>query len=306
MGTDNKKYLVILTGATGVGKSDLSIALAQSFSAPIISCDSRQIYKEMRIGTAVPTPEQLSAVKHYLIQNHSITEHYTVGDYEKEVIELLNTLFAKHSVVVMVGGTGLYIDAVCRGIDDMPDVSDEIRSTLKASANSGDFSLLVEELRESDPEYFDTVDISNTQRVIRALEVIRATGKTFSSFRTGKAKERGFTPIKVVINRDREELYDRINQRVDIMIADGLIEEVQALYAFRDNNALQTVGYRELFAYFDGEISLDEAIELIKRNSRRYAKRQLTWFGRDKEYLWLDAKDDAENLRIIHDNISKN
>ncbi len=290
------KLLIVLTGATGVGKSDISIALAQHFSAPIISCDSRQIYKEMTIGTAVPSLEQLNAVKHYFIQNHSITEHYSVGDYEKEVIELLDNLFITCDVVLLVGGTGLYIDAVCNGIDDIPSVPAEVRDRLKDRVERGELQQLAKELEEKDSEYFSTVDTSNPQRVIRALEVIESTGKTFSSFRRGDKKIRPFNIVKFVLNRERDDLYDRINRRVNIMIADGLIEEAKGLYSHRDCNALQTVGYQEIFSYMDGDISLEEAIELIKRNSRRYAKRQLTWFRRDNGYLWLDVNNNLFNL----------
>ncbi len=290
MGNNRDKYLVIITGPTGVGKSDLCIALAQCFSAPIVSCDSRQLYKEMRIGTAVPTKEQLNAIKHYFIQDHTIESLYSVGDYERDVIELLDTLFAESDIVLMVGGTGLYIDAVCNGIDDMPSPPEHIREGLRSRVANGELPQMVEELKVKDYQYYSTVDKSNPQRIIRALEVIETTGEPYSSFRTGESKERGFKTIKIAITREREELYNRINGRVDEMVKEGLLNEAAELFPFRHYNALQTVGYQELFSYMSGEITLKEAIELIKRNSRRYAKRQMTWLRRDSKVHWLDVE----------------
>lgn len=282
-----KKYLIVVGGPTGVGKSDLSIALARRFSAPIVSCDSRQLYREMTIGTAVPTPEQLGAVKHYFIHSHSIETSYSSGDYEREVLPLLKSLFAEGDVVLMVGGTGLYIDAVCNGIDVIPDAGVQVREAFKRRVAEGEFHLMQQELKEKDPKYYEEVDIANVQRVTRALEVIEVTGKPYSSFRTGERVERDFEVIRLVLYREREELYARINARVEQMMTEGLLDEALSLYDKRRLNALQTVGYREFFDYKSGIITLEEAVELLKRNSRRYAKRQLTWFRRDKSALWL-------------------
>ncbi len=282
-------YLIVITGPTGVGKSDLCIALAQSLSAHIVSCDSRQLYSEMRIGTAVPSIEQLGAVPHHFIQSRSVCEPYSAGDYESDAIKLLEQLFTSNSSVMMVGGTGLYIDAVTKGFDDMPEVCEMVRQELRSRVAQGQYSQLVEELRVLDSEYYNSVDINNTQRVVRALEVIKSSGQPFSSFRRQGTKERNFKVIKIAITRDREELYNRINQRVDSMVNDGLVAEATSLYSYRALNALNSVGYQEIFSYLDGDITLHEAIELIKRNSRRYAKRQLTWLRRDSDVIWLDA-----------------
>lgn len=283
----NKKVLISIAGPTGVGKSDLSIALALRLSAPIISSDSRQIYRQMRIGTAVPTEEQLSTVKHYFIQNHDITELYSAGDYERDVLELIEELFKTHDYVLMVGGSGLYINALCNGIDEIPSGSEATRERLRARVAAGEFPQMLEELQLSDPVYYNQVDKNNPQRVIRALEVIIESGLPFSSFRHGEGKKRDFDIIKIALNRPREELYERINRRVDMMMDEGLLQEATSLYPLRHLNALQTVGYREFFDYMDGKTTLEEAIELIKRNSRRYAKRQITWFGRDTETKWF-------------------
>lgn len=291
-----KKRLIVIVGPTGVGKSELSIAFAQRFSAPIVSSDSRQIYKQMRIGTAVPTSDQLSRVKHYFIQTQEITDHYSVGDYERDVMKLLNELFLLNDNVVLVGGSGLYINAVCNGIDNIPAGDKAIRASLKERVSNGELPLMTEELKHYDPEYYEQVDRDNPQRVSRALEVILTTGKPFSSFRTGENKKRDFEIIKIGITRPREELYERINRRVDEMMAEGLLEEATALYPLREHNALQTVGYREFFDYIDGKSTLAEAVELLKRNTRRYAKRQMTWFGKDSEIEWLTPKEFNEKI----------
>lgn len=285
------KRLIVIAGPTGVGKSELSIALAQCLSAPIVSCDSRQIYKEMRIGTAVPTTDQLNRVKHYFIQTQEITCHYSAGDYERDAIKLLDELFLTHDDVLMVGGSGLYINAVCNGIDDIPAGSDIIRTELRERIARGELPQMAEELRQKDPVYYEQVDKENPQRVSRALEVILTTGEPFSSFRKGEGKKRAFDIIKIGINRPREELYERINRRVDEMMEEGLLEEATALYPQRHHNALQTVGYREFFDYIDGKTTLSEAVELLKRNTRHYAKRQMTWFGKDKTINWLTPKE---------------
>lgn len=283
----NKKRLISIAGPTGVGKSDLSIALALRLSAPIISSDSRQIYRQMRIGTAVPSQEQLKAVKHYFIQTHDVTSNYSAGDYERDAIALLDELFKVHDYVVMAGGSGLYIDAVCDGIDEIPAGDEGLRTLLNERIVAGELPLMLEELKEKDPVYYDQVDKNNPQRITRALEVMAACGKPFSSLRTGEGKKRNFEITKIALQRPREELYERINRRVDIMMEEGLLEEATSLYPLRHHNALQTVGYKEFFDYMDNKTTLDEAIELLKRNTRRYAKRQMTWFRRDKSTKWF-------------------
>lgn len=270
-----------------MGKSDLSIALALRLSAPIISSDSRQIYRQMRIGTAVPSQEQLKAVKHYFIQTHDVTSNYSAGDYERDAIALLDELFKVHDYVVMAGGSGLYIDAVCDGIDEIPAGDEGLRTLLNERIVAGELPLMLEELKEKDPVYYDQVDKNNPQRITRALEVMAACGKPFSSLRTGEGKKRNFEITKIALQRPREELYERINRRVDIMMEEGLLEEATSLYPLRHHNALQTVGYKEFFDYMDNKTTLDEAIELLKRNTRRYAKRQMTWFRRDKSTKWF-------------------
>jgi tRNA dimethylallyltransferase len=300
------KKLIILLGPTGVGKTDYSIDLAQSYGSPIINCDSRQIYKEMTIGTAVPDASQLAAVKHYFIQDHSIHDLYTAGKYEVEALELINRLFEEgHDTLIMAGGSGFYIDAVCNGLDDFPPADQALRAELSRRLKEEGVESLRIELKALDPESYETIDIANGQRVLRALEVCLMTGRKFSSFKTSTQKKRNFEIEKIGLNRDRDILYDRINRRVHKMVADGLVEEAKGLFEHRDLAALQTVGYKELFAWFDyldGKVStegwgptspgdgpvttLDRAIELIQRNSRHYAKRQLTWWGRDKSIAW--------------------
>lgn len=275
-----KRRLLLVVGPTASGKTDYSIELAKKSGSPVISCDSRQIYKELKIGTAPPTEAQLLEVKHYFIHSHTIHSHYTAGKYELEALALLDELFKSHEDLVMVGGSGLYADAVCYGIDDFPQADMEIRNALTERLASEGIESLRSELRLLDRESYETIDISNPQRVIRALEVTISTGKRFSSFKSFRKKERSFIIERIQIERPREELYERINRRVDLMMESGLLEEIKSLYPFRKLTALKTVGYRELFAYLDGEISLDEAVDLIKRNTRRYAKRQITWFKR--------------------------
>ncbi len=283
------KTLIVLMGPTGVGKTDYSIALAQQLGSPIISCDSRQIYKELNIGVARPTPEQLNAVPHYFIATHSVQDYYSVGKYEQEVLALLDDLFAQHDTLLMVGGSGLYIDAVCFGIDDVPEVDEELRATLTQRMIIEGVDTLSQELKLLDPDYYNEVDIKNPARVLRALEVCIAAGKPFSKIRRNSPKNRNFEVRFIVLNRDREELYNRINLRVNQMMEQGLLEEAKSMLPYRHLNALKTVGYRELFDHFDGKCTLDEAVELIKRNSRRYAKRQLTWFGRYEGAEWREV-----------------
>jgi tRNA dimethylallyltransferase len=275
------KKLLLIVGPTASGKTDLSIKLAKEHNCPVISCDSRQIYKELKIGTAPPTTDQLKEVKHYFIHSHTIHSHYTAGKYEIEALELMEGLFSQHDLLVMVGGSGLYADAVCYGIDDFPPPEMELRERLSLRMREEGIESLRSELRILDRESYDHIDVSNPQRIIRALEVTIATGKKFSSYKSFSKKKRNFIVEKILIERPREELYDRINKRVDIMMESGLLEEARSLYQYRNLTALKTVGYRELFSYMEGECTLEEAVDLIKRNTRRYAKRQITWFKRE-------------------------
>lgn len=297
-----KKRLIVISGATGVGKTDMSIKIARCFDAHIVCGDSRQVYKEMRIGTAVPTAEEFAAAPHRLFQFISATEPYNAGCYERDALNTLEELFTTHDTAIVVGGSGLYLDALCHGIDDMPDADPEMRIELSRGWQSEQGrEELLRELRERDPELWNTIDRNNPLRVCRALEVCRLTGEPFSSRRSGKGKERPFEVVKIGLTRDRAELYERINKRVDLMLEEGLLEEAESLLPLRAYNALQTVGYRELFDYFDGTITLEEAVELIKRNTRRYAKRQTTWFGRDKDIMWFhpDETEKAINELLI-------
>jgi tRNA dimethylallyltransferase len=287
------KTLVALMGPTGVGKTELSIALAQKIGSPIISCDSRQFYSELNVGVARPTQEQLLATPHYFIANRSVQSYYSVGQYEREALSLLNELFVRHSTLLMVGGSGLYIDAVCYGIDDTPEVNEELREALMQRLSCEGIDSLRRELRILDPDYYNTVDLKNPARVVRALEVCLSAGKPFSKIRRNLPKNRSFDIRFIVLTRSRAALYERINARVDRMMEQGLLDEARQMLPYRHLNALKTVGYRELFRHFDGEISLNQAVELIKRNTRRYAKRQLTWFGKYEGAEWVDAERDG-------------
>ena len=281
------RRLTIILGPTAVGKSEYAVTQALRAGSPVISCDSRQIYKEMSIGTAVPSPEQLAAVPHYFIGTLSVTQNYTAGMYEIDALALLERLFAEgHEELVMTGGSMFYIDAVCHGIDDIPAASPELRERLTREAEA-DLPALVEQLRARDPETCEEIDTSNPQRVIRALEVCLTTGKPFSSFKKREPKRRDFEIVKIGLERPREQLYARIDARVDAMMEAGLLEEVKRLLPLRNYPALRTVGYEELFDYLDGKTSLEEAVRLIKRNTRHYAKRQLTWWRRDGDIEWL-------------------
>jgi tRNA dimethylallyltransferase len=291
--------LIILLGPTGVGKTALSITIAELLKTQIISCDSRQLYKEMSIGTAVPEDELLNQIPHHFIRSHSISDNYNAARFETEVLELLQTLFANHPVVVMTGGSMLYIDAVCKGIDDLPDIDPELRATLAERMKMFGIQHMRAELKMLDPEYYQNVDLQNPVRILHALEICYTTGKTFSSQRTNTAKARDFRIIKIGLNRDRQELYDRINQRVDRMIQSGLEKEAENLYARRHLNTLATVGYRELFEYFDGSVTLGEAVEKIKANSRKYARKQLTWFRKDPDIHWFHPDQTKEILQFI-------
>lgn len=293
-------YLIVIVGATAVGKTDLAIRLAQELGTEIISADSRQFYKEMNIGTAKPTPDELALVRHHFINSHHIENEYNAGRFEKDVLELLPVLFKKHKAVIMVGGSGLYIRAVCEGFDQMPDIEEGIRETLQEDLAQKGLAKLLEELNEQDSEYYEKVDKANPQRVLRALEVIRSIGKTYSSFRKREKQTHSdnnfsmqrnldFQIIKIGIDRPREELYARIDLRMDKMLEEGLLDEAKNLYPFKHINALQTVGYQEIFDYIDQKQDWTETVRLLKRNSRHYAKRQLTWFRRDAEITWFVA-----------------
>jgi len=299
------KTLITIVGPTAIGKTSLSIALAQHFQTEIISCDSRQFYKEMCIGTAVPEPDELAAVPHHFIQNRSIFEDYNVGDFEKDALETLESLFQRHDVVVMVGGSGLYVDAVLKGFDHFPKVDPNIRESLNLRLETEGLEALQSELKKRDPETYNSIALDNPQRVTRALEVCIGSGQPYSSFKNKVKKQRNFQSIKVGLNGDRQKIYDRINLRVDLMLQNGLLEEARSLYAHRNLNALQTVGYRELFSAFDGEITQAFAIEEIKKNTRRFAKRQLTWFRKDTEILWFDFQTDySEIIQQIEENFN--
>ncbi len=276
----NSKRLLVITGPTASGKTGLAVEKALEYRSPVISCDSRQIYRELKIGTAPPTAEQLAQVKHYFIFSHSIFDHYTAGKYELEALELINELFLTHDTLIMAGGSGLYIDALCNGIDDFPESDLVLRKELTQQLSEEGLAPLAAKLKLLDPESYEAIDIKNPQRVMRALEVCLSTGNKFSSYKTSPSKRRNFTIDKIILDPPREELYERINHRVDEMMAAGLLEEAERMYPHRDLPSLNTVGYKELFGYFSGEHSLDEAVDLIKRNTRRYAKRQMTWFRR--------------------------
>ena len=285
--TSGRRRLIVIVGATGSGKTDLSIAVAEHFAAPIISTDSRQFYRGMAIGTAQPSREQMARVEHHLVDCLDVSEEFNCGAYERAALERLAELFEQHDTVVAVGGSGLYIKALCEGMDDLPDAEPALREELLRRLETEGLASLVEQLRVLDEDYYNEVDRCNPQRVLRAVEVCLTTGKPYSSLRKGGAKMRDFDIVKVGIDYPREELYDRINRRVDMMMAEGLEAEARAMLPYRYLNALQTVGFSELFDYFDGAISKEEAVELIKRNSRRYAKRQMTWFRRDSEFRWF-------------------
>lgn len=292
--------LVIISGPTAVGKTALTIELAQAFNSVILSCDSRQFFREMTIGTAKPTSEELAQVPHYFINSHSILDNYTVGDYEKEALKLLQQLFQKHQVVFMTGGSGLYIKAICEGLDVFPTVKAGVREQLIAEHKKNGLAYLQQELQRVDPDYYNMVDKYNPQRIIRALEIYRSTQQAYSSFRTQPKAKRPFHILKIGLHRDRAELYERINRRVELMMESGLLEEVKKLLPYQHLNALQTVGYQELFDYLNGKHDLETAIALIQRNSRRYAKRQLTWFRRDGNWQWflLNEKERIKNYII--------
>jgi tRNA dimethylallyltransferase len=299
------KHLIVLTGPTGIGKTSQGIKIARHFNTEIVSSDSRQIFRELEIGTAVPSPEELAKVKHHFVHSHSIFEKYNASRYENEAIELLSKLFEKQEVVLMVGGSMLYIDAVCKGIDQMPDADPELRENLKHQLEKEGLESLRRQLKQLDPDYYNEVDLKNPARIIHALEISLMTGKPYSSFRSNPQKKRPFSIIKIALDCNRKELHNRINLRVDKMMEAGLEDEARRFYQHKQLNSLNTVGYRELFAYFDGEISKEKAIELIKRNSRRYARKQLTWFRKDQEMNWFEPGQTEEIIAFIENQIKQ-
>ena len=299
-------YLINIVGPTAIGKTSLAIQLANKFNTEIISADSRQFYKEMSIGTAVPSAEELQAAKHHFIQHISIKDNYNVGDFESEAIKKLDELFKNNKIVIMVGGSGLYTKSVLEGLDYFPEVSLEIRQELNVKLEKEGLDSLQQQLHKLDPDYYKIVDLENPHRVIRALEVCISSGKPYSSYLNQPKKKRNFTAISIGLSAEREIIYDRINRRVDLMIAEGLLDEAKALFPKRELNALNTVGYKELFSYLEGKDSLETAVSEIKKNTRRFAKRQLTWFRKDQEINWFDYKTPVEEIQQFLDSKIKN
>lgn len=296
---NSKKTLIVLIGPTGVGKTDLSISIAEKYKSPIISADSRQLYSELKIGTAAPTEEYLKRVKHYFVGTLKLTDYYSAAQYESDVICLLDELFKENDTILLTGGSMMYIDAICKGIDDIPTVDSDTRQMMMEKYEKEGLERLCAELKLLDPEYYSIVDLKNPKRVIHALEICYMTGKTYTSFRTGNKKQRPFSIIKIGLCRDREELYERINKRVDIMISDGLVDEVKSVYKYKDLNSLNTVGYKEIIQYLDGNCTLDFAIDKIKQNSRIYSRKQMTWFKRDNEITWFHPDNKEEIMKFI-------
>ena len=305
MSIKTKNILITIVGPTAIGKTGLSIQLAKHFHSEIISCDSRQFYKEMSIGTAVPTAEELATVKHHFIQNRSIFEGYNVGQFEKDALAKLDELFLKNPIQIMVGGSGLYVDAVLKGLDEFPKVNSEIRKDLQIQLEKNGLQFLQNQLKKLDIATYTIIALENPQRVMRALEICIGTGISYSAFKNKPKPSRNFISIKIGLHAEREIIYNRINKRVDMMIKNGLIEEAKKLYQHKKLNALQTVGYRELFSFFDGDFTKEFAISEIKKNTRRFAKRQITWFRKNHEILWFDYKTDLKTIvSKISDNIN--
>ena len=305
MESSSNPLLVVLLGPTGVGKTDLCIRLADTFHIPIINADSRQIFAEIPIGTAAPTKEQLARVKHYFVGTHHLQDYYSASMFEQDALNIIQNEFLSHPCALMSGGSMMYIDAVCNGIDDIPTVDDKTRTWMKRRLAEEGLPALVQELKELDPDHYSIVDKQNPRRVVHALEICHMTGKTYTSFRTNSKKERPFRILKIGLNRPREELYDRINRRVDQMMADGWLDEARNVYPLRHLNALNTVGYKELFLYFDGTWPLEEAVERIKGNTRRYMRKQLTWFKRDPEIHWFTPDETDEIVALVKAELSK-
>ena len=299
------KTLIVIAGPTAIGKTSLSIYLAKLFNCSILSADSRQFYKEMTIGTAKPSANEMEGIPHYFINSNSISEEYNVGKYETDAINLLDKLFTENNIQILVGGSGLYIDAVCKGFDELPEADIKVRNKINDLYKEKGIEGLQNLLKELDEVYYNKVDLQNPQRISRALEVCLTSGKKYSSLREGKIKKRNFNIIKIGLNTKREDLYERINIRVDEMMKHGFLDEVKQLKSYKHLNALQTVGYKELFDYLDGKMELDSAINLIKQNTRRYAKRQLTWFRRDEEIKWFEPGNETDILNYIKDRVGE-
>ena len=295
------KKLIVITGPTAVGKTELCLGIAQELGIPIINADSRQLFRELKIGTASPTPEQLQLVRHYFVGTLNIGDYYSASMYEEDVMTLLDTLFRDSDYALLSGGSMMYIDAVCNGIDDIPTVDDATRTEMKRRLAEEGLEALVEELKRLDPEHYAIVDRQNPRRVVHALEICHMTGTTYTSFRKAEKKQRPFQIVKIGLNREREELYHRINLRVDLMMKNGLEEEARRMYKYKGVNALNTVGYKELFDYFEGRWPLEEAVERIKGNTRRYARKQLTWFKRDEEMSWFHPDNRTAIMKHIYD-----
>jgi tRNA dimethylallyltransferase len=298
-----KNILIVLLGPTGVGKTDVSIDIAHHFNCEIISADSRQFYREMKIGTAVPSDKQLGEIKHHFMRFISVKDYYSSSLYERDVLKILPSLFEKNNIVLMTGGSGMYIDAVCEGIDDIPDVDQEVREKYSAKYKEEGIEGLRTALKLLDPEHYEKIDLKNPKRILRALEICETTGRPYSSFLKKQKRKRDFEVLKTGLARPREELYKRIKLRVENMVAEGLEEEARRLFDLRYLNALKSVGYREFFDYFEGKISHEKAIELIKRNTRRFAKRQMTWWAKDKEIRWFQAEQTTEIIRFIEETL---
>lgn len=298
--------LIVLIGPTGVGKTELSLRIAEHCHTEIISSDSRQLYADLKIGTAAPTPEQLKRVPHHFVGTLQLTDYYSAARYEEEVMEKLKELFQTHSSVVMTGGSMMYIDAVCKGIDDIPTIDSDTRELMLKRYEKEGLEALCAELKLLDPEYYAQVDVKNPKRVIHALEICYMTGKTYTSFRTRSQKKRPFNILKIGLRREREELYERINRRVDLMMEEGLLEEAKRVYPYRSLNSLNTVGYKELFKFLDGEWELPFAIEKVKQNSRIYSRKQMTWFKRDADIIWFHPDQETEIMEYISRQIGQN
>ena len=298
--------LIVITGPTAVGKTELCLRIAEKFNIPVINADSRQIFRGMQIGTAAPTPEQRKRVRHYFVDLLELDEYYNASMYEQDVMKLLYSMFKDkdNAIALLTGGSMMYIDAVCNGIDDIPTISDEVRLLYKQRLEKEGLTALLQELKVKDPQYDDFVDKNNPRRVVHGLEICHQTGRTYSSFRVKEKKQRPFRIIKIALNRDREELYSRINRRVDEMMENGMVEEARLLLPYRSLNALNTVGYKELFRYFDGEWTMEEAIERIKGNTRRYARKQLTWYKKDNDIVWFDAAETDKVFMYLVDKLT--
>jgi len=292
--------LYVLLGPTAVGKTELALQMAETLGSPILNCDSRQIYRGMEIGTAAPTAEQQQRVKHYFVGTHEIGSYYSAAQYEQDVLQLIEELDSSHQSLLLTGGSMMYLDAVCNGIDDIPSVAAEVRETLRQRLSDGEINEMRNELRMLDPDYYHTADTRNPKRVVHALEVCYTTGRPYSSFLTKERKQRPFSIVKIGLRRERQELFDRINRRVDVMMEEGLLDEARRLYPFRKENALNTVGYKELFRYLDGEWELPFAIEKIKRNTREYAKKQMTWFAHDTSIQWFHPNQVDDIFQILN------